>query len=55
MELGFILFREEIIMKHYQPPFKQLQFSQVKEGEQARVPAKRVNVVILKMIKKIVY
>lgn len=39
-------------MKHYQSQFKQLQFSQVKEGEQARVPAKRVNVVTLKMVKE---
>lgn len=39
-------------MQQYQPPFKQLQFSQVKEDGKERVPAKRVNVVSLKMIKE---
>lgn len=52
MELGFILFRVEIIKQHYQPQFKQLQFSQVKEGEKERVPAERINVVSPKMIKE---
>lgn len=39
-------------MKHYQSQFKQLQFSQVKEDGKERVPAKRVNVVSLKMVKE---
>ncbi len=39
-------------MKNYQKEYKQLQLLQVKEGEVKPAPAKRVNIVSLKMVKE---
>src|SRR5699024_7788628 len=44
--------REEIIMKDYQVKQEQLKLLQAKEGEPKHIPAKRVNVISLKMIQE---
>lgn len=49
---GLFLFGEESYMENYQRQYEQLQLLQVKEDEIKPTPAKRVNVVSLKLVKE---
>lgn len=50
--VGLILFEGEIYMKIYEMNVKQLEMLQVEEEKEKRVPAKRVDIVSLRMVKE---